>query len=68
MPLLRRKPVLMVPVPKEVEEGLLPDDSQVYLIKDTGEIFLHYECVSSPSLLFHCGYSCTSTNVRCGVQ
>jgi hypothetical protein len=41
MPLLHRKPVKLLPPPKEVNR--LPEDGPVFYLAATGEIFLDYE-------------------------
>lgn len=45
MPLLKRKHVPLVPFPKELEDGSIAPDTEVFQLKATGEIFLHYEYV-----------------------
>lgn len=43
MPLLKRKHVPLVPFPKELEDGSIAPDTEVFQLKATGEIFLRYE-------------------------
>jgi len=47
MPLQRRRPVALLPLPNL--EGL-GEDTPVFYLKATGEIFLDYEYVVAPSL------------------
>ena len=43
MPLLKRRPVSLVPIPDEVYNGTLGVEDEVFYLKATGEIFLDYE-------------------------
>jgi len=47
MPLLRRRPVQLLPLP---DLDSLSHDTPVFYLKATGEVFLDYECVPRASL------------------
>ena len=42
MPLIKRKPVTPLPHPEALFDGSLPPDTEVFLLKATGELFLDY--------------------------
>jgi bromodomain adjacent to zinc finger domain protein 1A len=43
MPTFRRRPVPTVPLPESIMKGTLPQDTPVYYLQATGEIFLDYQ-------------------------
>lgn len=43
MPLVKRKHVQYLPLPKGIQDGTIPPDQEVWQIKQTGEIFTEYE-------------------------
>lgn len=43
MPLLKRKPVAMLPLPPQIANNTLPEDAEVFVLKATGEVFLDFK-------------------------
>lgn len=43
MPLVKRKQVQYLPLPKGIQDGSIPPEQEVWQIKQTGEIFTEYE-------------------------